>query len=178
MACGRRVPSVRFATVPGCERADAERAAILRLDAVPTDEGLTLRSGAVPDGGTVDVRSVCWRGGRRPDVTWGGMPEETAEVAVVTEVVTSDGRRRVHDIVLRLEPGRAGWHAGGPHTGGDAGPHTPPCAADAVGLRITVVALASPLPVDLDHDDDPDAVIGALADRALLRGTTVAAFPR
>lgn len=175
---GATLAATMLAVVPGWERGTAERAAAIRLDAVPADRGVLVRSDAVPDGGAVDVRAVCVRGGRRPDITWDRLPNDTAEVAVVTELVDGDGTHRVHDVVLRLDPARAGWHAGGPHNGGDASPFVAPCRSGATTMRITVVALRSPLPAGIDGRDDPATVLDALAAHATARRTISAAFPR
>jgi hypothetical protein len=175
---GAIVAALTLATVPGCERAAGERSAAARLDAVPVDVAISLSSAAVPDGGVVDERAVCVRGGRRPDITWSGLPDGTAEVAVIVDVIDRDGDRRVHDIVLRLDPDRAGWFAGGPHTGGDAPVFVAPCHDDATAMRVTVVALRAPLPAGIDSDDDTTTVLDGLADLATAQRTITATFHR
>jgi Raf kinase inhibitor-like YbhB/YbcL family protein len=145
---------------------------------------LRLESPAFGDGGAIPKKFSCDGEDVSPPLSWGGVPSQTSELAVVME--DPDADRFVHWTVLRIPPqtsrfhegriparavetknsfGRRGWGGPCPPEGDD--PHRYVFALYAVRRKL-----------GLGRDASPVQVREALAGAALARGTLSGRFAR
>lgn len=71
-----------------------------------TTEPLRLTSPAIAEGGEFPVDNTCWGTDVSPPLGWTGVPEGTAELAVVVRDVDADGF--VHWVIAGIEPATGG----------------------------------------------------------------------
>jgi Raf kinase inhibitor-like YbhB/YbcL family protein len=149
-------------------------------------EDLEVTSPAFPDGGEIPVEFTCDGDQASPPLVWSGVPDGTAELAVIATDPDAPGGTFVHWVLLHvpatitsLEAGAApGETAVGENSAGEAayaGP-CPPESDDPHGYRFTVYALSRV--IDAGDGADYDEVRELIEDAALAEGTLVGRYGR
>lgn len=79
-------------------------AVVFLSGACARDEGMTLRSAAFEDGGSIPVRHSCEGDNVSPPLAWTKVPEGTEELALVVGDPEGDGGVFHHWVVLGISP--------------------------------------------------------------------------
>jgi Raf kinase inhibitor-like YbhB/YbcL family protein len=149
-------------------------------------QDLAVTSPAFGEGEEIPVEFTCDGDDVSPPLLWSGVPDGTAEMAVILTDPDAPGGTFVHWVLLHvpaittsLENGAApGESVVGKNSFGDsayAGP-CPPEGDDAHRYRFTVYALSRVL--EAADDADYDAVSDELADAAIADGTLEGIYAR
>ena len=79
--------------------------------AVHAPDVITVRSPAFRDGGPIPARFTCDGDGHSPPLTWDGVPEDAAALALVVDDPDAPRRTFVHWVVLDMPVGTTGLDA-------------------------------------------------------------------
>ncbi|MEX2457733.1 MAG: YbhB/YbcL family Raf kinase inhibitor-like protein [Actinomycetota bacterium] len=149
-------------------------------------EDLEVTSPAFPQGGEIPVEFTCDGDEVSPPLLWSGVPDGTAELAVIATDPDAPGGTFVHWVLLHvpatitsLETGAApGESAVGLNSTGEAayGGPCPPEGDDPHRYRFTVYALSRV--IDAGDEAGYDEVRGQIADAALAEGTLEGRYGR
>jgi hypothetical protein len=151
------------------------------LELGPAVEGFTFSDrSAVTDGRPIDIRFTCDGEDVSPALAWEGVPEGTAELALVVEDPDAPGATFTHWLVVGLDPSAAGLPEGarleseGTNDFGDVG-YGGPCPPGGEEHRYVFRLLALHAPSGLEPGADratfDDAVAPSLHAEARLTAT-------
>jgi Raf kinase inhibitor-like YbhB/YbcL family protein len=159
-----------------CSSAPKGASAADDLNQATITDSLVVSSPAFGEGETVPSVYTCHGDGTSPPLAWQGVPDATAELAIVVDDPDAPGGTYVHWIVTGLPPATAAIDAGqlpaGAHQATNSAgksAYSPPCPPKGEHrYRFTVYALSTA--ITLTDDASTDAALKAIRTAASARG--------
>ncbi|MDQ1521415.1 MAG: hypothetical protein QOI55_2488, partial [Actinomycetota bacterium] len=144
------------------------------------EKGLTLRSSVFTDGQPIPKAYTCDGGNTSPPLDWTGVPDKTAQLALIVDDADAPGGTFVHWVIWGLAPdaalesgrGRAGATVGKNGAGqqGYAGP-CPPNGAHHYQFQLFALSAAPRVGPGADAQTLRDAIKGITITSTTLTGT-------
>jgi Raf kinase inhibitor-like YbhB/YbcL family protein len=162
------------------------------LEAGPAVAGFEFTTSDIAEGEPIDPRFTCDGKGASPTLRWKGVPEDTAELALVLEDPDAPGDTFTHWLVYGIDPTmtdlpgapQEGWTGyarldvrEGENDFGKLG-YAGPCPPDGEEHRYVFRLLALHVPVDLEAGADRAAFDDAVAPHLLAEARLTAPYAR
>jgi Raf kinase inhibitor-like YbhB/YbcL family protein len=148
-------------------------------------ETITVTSSAFPAGGPIPARFTCDGQEVSPPLGWSGVPDGTAELALVVDDPDAPGGTYVHWVVAHLDPGprqlaEGAVPLGAAELANSAGEsaYAGPCPPDGPAHHYRFTLYALPRRVELAADAEPAEAIAAIEQAATARGRLIGTFAR
>jgi Raf kinase inhibitor-like YbhB/YbcL family protein len=166
---------------PGSDAAD-------KLFSADIPANITVTSPGFEEGSTLPDRFTCDGTNISPSLRWSGVPEGTAELAVVVDDPDASGGTYVHWVVVAIPPATPGLAEDSVPDGAKQtrqsedrdrwrGP-CPPKGKAAHTYRFSVYALSEPVPGSVGGDTKLSTALDDIRERAKGKGVVSATFGR
>jgi Raf kinase inhibitor-like YbhB/YbcL family protein len=156
---------------------------------VPSDVGggsVAVSSSGFGDGGELPAAFTCDGAGEFPALSWGGLPDGTAAVAVLVHDPDAPGGDYVHRLVSNLDPDAGALDGASTppaalelRTSGGTDGWVPPCPPEGDGPhRYVFTVYALNRPTRLPGTAQTQTAIATVTEAAIASGSTTALYAR